>query len=258
MPRFNAKPTFQRSGLLSFDRPMSAGPDITETAPETPDADAARHARQQAILDELAEAGLEIALMLKARIAETAAPDPNTASATEYADLTRAFDRASRATRMAIALSRQLAKDGPAGVRNPRAAAREARDHQAGRALSIVRRMALTAHIHPESRELVDRHARERLFDRDITGDILSRPMGELVAQLCADLGVPPHWRAMAEEAWAQEEIAERPPGSPYAAWPDLPPDPDPEDLWGDDLWEDDEDDDEEGDEPDDPGGGDP
>ncbi|MDB5431309.1 MAG: hypothetical protein JWP35_2425, partial [Caulobacter sp.] len=117
-------------------------------------------------------------------------------------------------------------------------------------------------------REALDSQASERLYDRDITGDLEGRPIGALVAQICADLGLSPRWTAMAQEAWAQEEIIERPPGSPYAAWPDLAPDePDPKgpEPWGDGDWdeqlEDDEDDeawkdDEAG--QDDPGGGDP
>jgi hypothetical protein len=241
---------------------MSIGPDITEPATPTPppgapaDGAAARRERQLDILSDLAEAGREIAMALKGRIVDTAAADPDPASAVEYADLARAFDRVSRATRMAIALSRRLEQDEPLGGLSARTQAREARDQQAGRVLRIVRRVAQARGHHSLVREAMERQARERLFDPDITGELLGRPIGALVAQICADLGLPVPWLALAEEAWAQAEITERPPGSPYAAWPDLPPDPpvlegleDPEDLDGDREGEGDWDD---------PGGSDP
>ncbi len=56
----------------------------------------------------------------------------------------------------------------------------------------------------------------ERLDDEDIYGDVASRPVGELVALICRDLGLDPDWTRLAEEAWAQDEIAEAPVGSPF------------------------------------------
>jgi hypothetical protein len=234
---------------------MSIGSDITPTPPTVPDHPGADDAeawreRELAILSELAEAGLEIALALKTRIVETAAADPGTDTAPACVDLARAFDRASRATRMSIALRQRLLKDAPFGHQAARAAARESRDRQAGRVLRIVRRVAQTARTHSLVREAMDKQARETLFDPDITGDLAGRPIGALVAQICADLGIAPSWLAMAQEAWAQEEIAGRPPGSPYAAWPDLPPDPDPPDPedWDPEDWDPEDGDSEDGD----------
>ena len=229
---------FQRCGPLPFDRRIFAGPAITESPTQAPPpgdqapADAeARRERQQAILSDLAEAGLEIALALKARIVETAT-EPGPESARACADLTRAFDRASRATRMAIALSERLLKEAPLGAQSSGTRAGEGRDQRAGRVLRIFRRVAHVQFPEGRLREAVDHVARERLFDPDITGDLLGRPIGALVAQICADLCLSPSWRALAEEAWARDEILERPAGSPYAAWPDLPPEePDPDDL---------------------------
>ena len=240
---------------------MFDGPAITQTPtqapvpgdPASPDADAWAE-RRLAILSDLAEAGLEIALALKARIVETAAlePDPesNAESARACADLARTFDRVSRATRMAIALRERLMKDEPPGGQSARTIAREARNQRAGRVLRIVRRVANARFPAGPIAEAMDGQARERLFDPDITGDLAGRSIGALVAQICADLGLSPPWLYLAEEAWAQEEITERPPGSPFAAWPDLPPDdPDLEDIDedfdGEDRW-------------DDPGGSDP
>jgi hypothetical protein len=241
---------------------MVVDADIPETAPDRPDAAAARRERQLAILDDLAEAGREIALALKGRIVETAAAEPDPASAIEYADLTRAFDRASRATRMAIALSRQVEKDEMPPAPSP---ARETRAERAGRVRRIMRRVTRLAFKDGLALDALDRHVSERLFDPDITGDLEGRPIGAIVAEICDHFGLPPCWPDFADEAWAQAEIAGRPEGSPYAAWPDLPPEPPPPEgfgPWDPAFWEPDEDleDDDPGDDddPEDPGGSDP
>jgi hypothetical protein len=224
---------------------MSIGPDITDATPEAPvDGAAAWAERRLRLLSDLAEAGVEIALALKDRIIETAAADPEPASAGDCADLTRAFDRASRAARMAIALRDRLAKDEPLPGQLARAREREARNDHGRRALRIMRRMARARSYPSVVYEAMDREARERLFDPDISGEILGRPLGALVAQICADLDLDPLWHGFAHEPWAQAEIAQRPQGSPYAAWPDLPPDapdPDPDDE-DDEDWDPDDD----------------
>jgi hypothetical protein len=246
---------------------MSIAPEITDAQNVTPTppscgcaggADAWAERRLE-ILSELAEAGLEIAMALKGRIIETANLPPDPAAVGEYNDLARAFDRVSRATRLAIALRDRLAKDEPLPGQTARAQAREARNERGGRALRIVRRMARARGYSSPVREAMDREARERLFDPDISGEILGRPIGALVAQICADLDLAPLWNKFADEPWAQAEIAGRPQGSPYAAWPDLPPDaPDPDDDDEDDEdWDPDDEglEDDQDDEEDDPGG---
>jgi hypothetical protein len=237
---------------------MSTGPDIgdAQTGPEAPAADGWSE-RKLAILSELAEAGLEIALALKTRIVETATLEPDPGCAETCADLTLAFHRTSRAARMAIALRDRLAKDDADGEQAQPSAARDARNETAERVRRIVRRVARTHETDSFKVDAFDRQARERLFDPDITGELEGRSIGELVARICADLGITPPWLDFAGEAWAQAEIAERPKGSPYAVWRDLPPEePDPEDPDGD--LEDDEAEDGGEDEPDDPGGGGP
>jgi hypothetical protein len=231
---------------------MSADTVITSTAP-APCADDAWRERELAILSELAEAGLEIAQALKGRIVDSAAAEPDADNARACADLTRAFDRASRATRMAIALRRRLAKDEPLPGQTARAQEREARNDHGRRALRIMRRMARARSYPSVVYEAMDREARERLFDPDISGEILGRPLGALVAQICKDLDLDPLWHGFAQEPWAQAEIAQRPQGSPYAAWPDLPPDapdPDPDDE-DDEDWDPDGEDFEDDDDPD-------
>ena len=245
---------------MGFGSRMSIGPDTTPAhipGEPRPDDAAAWAERRLEILSELAEAGLEIALALKTKIVETAAAEPEADSARACADLSRAFDRASRAVRMCIALRDRVMKEAATSAQAARAASDDARSQRAGRVRRIVKRIAEVRSNDRYDREAFDRQATERLYDRDITGDLANRPIGALVAQICADLNLSPLWIAMAQEAWAQEEITERPPGSPYAAWPDLPPDasdPDP-DTFGDEDWDDEDGDDGQ---PDDPAGGDP
>jgi hypothetical protein len=72
-----------------------------------------------------------------------------------------------------------------------------------------------------EDNETCDRLAREageQLEMDELYGEVLSRPISELVAELCADIGLSPDWPALAEEAWARAEIAGGEPGEPLAA----------------------------------------
>jgi hypothetical protein len=238
---------------------MLAEAHTLETTPEAPAPDAWAD-RELAILSELAEAGLEIALALKTRIVEAAAAEPEADTAQACADLGRAFDRASRAVRLTIALRRKLLKDAPARPAPTQEPRPESRGERADRVRRIVRRVLRREFRDPLTREALDRRVGERLYDTDITGDLEGRSIGELVALICADLDFAPRWRELAEEAWAQAEIIARPEGSPYLAWPDMPPeDPDPyDDEDDDDLDLRDRKDDPDDDERDDPGRGGP
>jgi hypothetical protein len=115
----------------------------------------------------------------------------------------------------------------------------------------IVRRITRENYDESLLGEAVDRHVCERLADPDIMGELTDRPIGAVVAEICEVFGLKPSWLERAQEAWAQAEIAERPEGSPYAAWPDLPPeepyipleDPEDDDDPDDNDFEDDPDD---------------
>jgi hypothetical protein len=48
--------------------------------------------------------------------------------------------------------------------------------------------------------------------------DFADRPIGELVARICRDLGVTPDWGLFEDDDWAIEEARTRPPGSPLAS----------------------------------------
>jgi len=67
--------------------------------------------------------------------------------------------------------------------------------------------------------ERLARHAAEMLDHDDHFGDILTRPVSELIALICQDLGLEPDWPQLAEEAWAMAEIAGGKVGGPLEAW---------------------------------------
>jgi hypothetical protein len=64
----------------------------------------------------------------------------------------------------------------------------------------------------------------ERLEDDDIYGDVMTRPVGELVALICRDLGLDPDWPTLAQEAWAREEIESGAENSPFQTLHERPP----------------------------------
>ena len=83
--------------------------------------------------------------------------------------------------------------------------------------MRIVRRVARDhCGREPFAVSVIAKEAAERLDDDDIYGLAASRPVGELVAMLCRDLGLEPDWDALAAEAWAQAEIDSGAAGSPF------------------------------------------
>ena len=56
----------------------------------------------------------------------------------------------------------------------------------------------------------------ERLDDPDDTEGLMDRPLGQVVAQICRDLGIEPDWEGWSTEDWAIDEGEAREPGSPF------------------------------------------
>ncbi|MEI9891967.1 MAG: hypothetical protein WDN45_17205 [Caulobacteraceae bacterium] len=187
---------------------MNAVATIVETAA------AARLERQLAMLDALAAAGVQVAREV-GRQAE--------AQQTPAAELTLAFARVSRALRLAILLQDQLTEAADTREARIRKALEDAEDRQGevrkARVERIVERLAVQTHPHDE--EQVDRivcEAGDRLDDMDLYGDLLERPLSEIVARICKDLNLDPDWTALAQELWAQEEIESGEVGAPLEA----------------------------------------
>ena len=176
--------------------------------------DPARIERQLAMLDALAAAGVQAAREV-GRQAE--------AQQTPAAEISLAYARVSRAVRLAIMLQSQLVEALDTRDARLRKAVEDAEDGQAdirkGRVGRIVERLAVKAH--PADAAEVDRLVREadeRLDDMDLYGDLLERPMSEIVARICKDLDLDPDWTRLAEELWAREEIAGDRVGAPLLA----------------------------------------
>jgi hypothetical protein len=178
--------------------------------------------RRLKMLDRLAEAGLQIALAIETRVKDAGPGQP----IAELNAAAMAYGRAARAVRLAILLQEQLSQ----GAVDPLQAVRQAeaahRKLKVERTVRIVERVARDHCGHQGFALGAYRgEARERLDNDDIYGLVATRPVGELVAMICQDLGLEPHWQHLAAEAWAQAEIESGAQGSPFVDW-----DPDEDD----------------------------
>jgi hypothetical protein len=173
----------------------------------------------------LAEAGLEVALAIERR-AKAADQD----SDIDLNGLSLAYSRVSRAARVTIVLQSRLIDDlkaleeVAARKRTDAELAEDCeqytrREGDKARVERIVERIVMAAHDDEAEINRLVIEAGHRLDDEDLYDDILSRPMGEIVALICRDIGLSPDWTRLAEEAWAQAEIASGAPGSPFAEW---------------------------------------
>jgi hypothetical protein len=199
--------------------------------------------RQLELLGRLAEAGLNIALAVERQAlavdaagrealapvapgapvapvgAVAPAPEagaPAAAGQVVQGDIALAYGRVSRAVRLTAALQAGLVEalqaldEGAARRRiRERADAQRAREAAAAarkaRVERIVERLIREeARDEAEGDRLAD-EAYERLEHDDIYGDLSDRPLGEIVAMICEDLGLAPDWSRLAEEAWARE-----------------------------------------------------
>jgi hypothetical protein len=177
--------------------------------------------RQLERLEELAEMGMRLARAVEAEV---------TAGEIAPAKAIVAVQRAGRAVRQCGLLQIKVLNDLARAAANDRifgARRREAEAEQAAaladpayghkaRVERIVGRIA--AEEHRDDEDAVERLAAEcaeRLEDDDVYGDVMDRPVGELVALICRDLDLDPDWTRLAQEAWAQDEHGL--PGSPFA-----------------------------------------
>jgi hypothetical protein len=192
--------------------------------------------RQLDVLEQLAEAGLEVALAIRdqavGRLPEGAAP-------VVRGDIAMAYARAARAVRYSIVLQSKLTEELGA-VETEAAAAREEAEELARLRSPLAVRRDAVEHIvesvvraeyeaqegafDAEPREdVVDRlliEADDRLEHEELYGDILARPISEVVAELCRDLGLHPDWPALAQSAWARREIDSGRAGAPLVHLP--------------------------------------
>jgi len=178
----------------------------------TPEAASPLLDRQLRMLGELAEIGLEMARALASQ-AKGAGP-----KVTE-GDLALAYGRVARAVRQAILLQSRLVDESKARAAKAEKALVEAREDRAearrSRISFIVERVAEAQHDDEETVDGLCEEADHRIDDDGLMGDVLSRPVSETVALICRALDLDPDWTRLAQEAWAQEELA-----SGEVGWP--------------------------------------
>jgi hypothetical protein len=207
---------------------MSDAPPIPEAAmPEAPAYEAWAEGvlqRQSAMLEQLGEAALRMALAIERRLSEAPADAP-----CDPAEAAMAFSRVARVVRLTAMLQSKLVQElAPlkAGVARAAEKAKDRLDpaynHKA-RVEAIIQRAARARRLDDDEIDRLGRETAERLDDDDVFGDVLTRPVGELVSLICRDLGFDPDWTRLAEEAWAQAEAAAGDPRSPFVL-PAFPP----------------------------------
>ena len=167
--------------------------------------------RQVAMLGQLAEGGLEMALAVKGQALESKAEGAEACA--------RAYARTARAVRLTLMLQAQVIKQIQAldshGAYLAACAARQDVAQRKARVERIVERIAAGEHDDPDHVERLIEETCERLDHDDFYGDLLSRPVSELVALICKDLGLDPDWPNLAREAWACEDILSGAPWPP-------------------------------------------
>lgn len=188
------------------------------------------------MVDRLAEVGMELVEALRRRVVE---PEPDAAPVAAE-DVGLAFSRLARSVRLTVMLAGRIedemsaVDDAPIGIAGPAGAEAILARAKAKIRLQVrkdeVRDVAGRA-IEAEGREDgagidVERllaELDERLDEREADESVwLTRPLGELAARVCRDLGVrydPAVW----EDGW---EGGDRPVGSGEGFAPAPPPDP--------------------------------
>ena len=195
--------------MYDADAPLLQASESPDPAPEGAGPCAGRQLQS---LDQLAEAGLQVALAIAARVqAEPAAP------LAELAAAGQAYDRVARGVRLCILLQDELIKRRQERAEAERQAPALRRKAHTDRALGVVKRIARD-HCRRELWEIsaIAKDAAERLDTDDIYGMVESRPIGELVELICRDFGLEPNWDALAQEAWAVDEAESGVEGSPF------------------------------------------
>ena len=217
------------------------------TAPATPLS--AREQRRQALIDrqlERLDAVIEDGIaMTRALAAQVAGTGPQVVEG----DVALAYSRLSRAVRQGILLQTHLL-DEPEEKATPEAKAKAEREEvflswlepddskRAARADHIeyiVERMARDQGEPEETVERLAREAAERVEKIEVYGDLAYRPISEVLAEICRDLGLKPDWAVLATHSWARREMAGGDQGEEAVGWPlrgGPPPPPDWRGPW--------------------------
>jgi hypothetical protein len=177
------------------------------TASPTPPEDAPHWARPLlerniAVAGQLAEGGLEMAMAAKDRALTQDGP----VEPAVFEGLSRAYARMARSTRLSLMLQDRQIKDLIAFDKG--AAPDVGRDDRKDHVERIVRIIVDPQAPAEESERLVKEGA-ERLDRETLEKSLLSRPVSELVAIICKDIGLDPDRSRRASEAWATDAAAD-------------------------------------------------
>ena len=167
------------------------------TQPATPDDPGQPAPAHRQALDDLITMGTDLAralhrqALIQAEAAQAALPPqptphaPYEPPATTLVTLTTAFDRIARAVRRCIALAQHLAR--------PPAPARDPAQHRAAARRQVIRAVEDTIYrtAHEGDRaESLNAELRDRLDAPDLDSDLTYRPIPDIIAELCRDLGL--------------------------------------------------------------------
>jgi hypothetical protein len=158
-------------------------------------------ARQLQQLGDLAEIGLEIARAVEARVKAAGPQD-------DLDPFVAAYARVARAVRLSIMLQSRLIDQRDVAQRREAYDHKQALDFGKARIEREVERAVLAAH--GDDKPEVDRLMTETAdrLDLEDYGDILQRPVEEVVALICKDLG-------LAADGWVVEGVEEVLDGQP-------------------------------------------
>lgn len=200
---------------------------------QTPDAQAASAQRHHQVLDGLINIGADFARLLhsQALLQAQPAPQPGQPPATHpkpapapspapgtLVDLAAAFGTISRAVRRCIMLAQALANP-----KQPAAPANDPARHRTAVRKRIIREVEDAIHRTANegaSAERLTAELRERLDAPDLEDDINSRPVADIIRELCRDLGLfsapnDPQWKrrtpAIIEQLCARAAQPSRP-----------------------------------------------
>ncbi len=171
------------------------------------------------LLKELAEMGMRLARNVSQELAEDATLEQAQAQVLP-------FTRAAKMVRQTLALRRRMAAD-------DFAADLKRREHRAEKAAERDKQAVITSYeIRDGLIEVIGADASrpkadtERLLDdlddwieRQDQEVFNALPIGATVWRACQDLGLPMDLRFWEGQDWANDELADRPRGSPFTAW---------------------------------------
>ena len=172
------------------------------------DIDAERAEWRARTLRQLVAIGMDMARMLQDQAREASASDPGVIGH----DLSLRFHRISRSIRMSLALDAKLA----AGFQD-RAKERKVAQLTERKALA---KEAVSRQVDRDTPDRDLHQERSDRIEREDLEDFSDKPVSEIIAIICADLGITPDWQAWSLEPWAIDERRTHVPGSPYNTHP--------------------------------------